>query len=303
MDDYSGQTFFDKWYFFDYADPTNGNVDYLNQADATAAGLAYINDKGQAITAVDSTNNYSYGVNRPSVRLQSKKSYATGLVIWDIEHMPVGCAVWPALWSNGPGTWPYGGEIDLLEGVGDQNWNSVTLHTGDGCKATASNSSNLYSGTLNRENCYAYNKPTGGCAITKGTAKQPYYGSGVNTLGGGIYAVQFGVTGISAWFIPRASIPADITNGKPTPSTWVTPMAKYSSDSCDFNTYFGAQTLIVTMTLCGDWAGSPDVYGANWSGNGERYCPGNCTARVMNGSNFEDAYFTFNSVKVYQQLT
>jgi hypothetical protein len=36
-----------------------------------------------------------------SVRLLSRKLYKGGLFIFDIEHCPVGCGVWPALWLNG----------------------------------------------------------------------------------------------------------------------------------------------------------------------------------------------------------
>jgi hypothetical protein len=43
---------------------------------------------------------------RKSVRLLSKKGYSHGTVmIADVEHMPVGCGTWPALWMVGDG-WP-----------------------------------------------------------------------------------------------------------------------------------------------------------------------------------------------------
>ena len=52
---------------------------------------------------VDHTNVTPNG--RPSVRLTSKKSYDSGLVILDLAHMPVGCGTWPAFWTVGP-NWP-----------------------------------------------------------------------------------------------------------------------------------------------------------------------------------------------------
>lgn len=304
VDNYSGSTFFDNWNFFDYADPTNGYVDYLSKADAVAANLTYVNSAGQAVTAVDSTNDYANGTNRPSVRLQSKKSYATGLVLWDIEHMPVGCAVWPALWSNGPGTWPAGGEIDLLEGVGDSVINTISVHTGTGCNMDQMNTtSTAYTGSMvEHGSCSPYSDE--GCSFESGNTKNPRYGSQVNEAGGGIYAVRFDPTQITAWFLPRASIPADVTAGKPTPdSTWPRPMGQFLLDNCPYSSNFGNQTLITTMTLCGDWAGSADVWGKSWTNAPEANCAGTCQERVMTGSNFADAYFTFNSVKIYQQLS
>ena len=36
-----------------------------------------------------------------SPRLMSRKLYRGGLFIFDIEHCPIGCGVWPAIWLNG----------------------------------------------------------------------------------------------------------------------------------------------------------------------------------------------------------
>lgn len=91
------------------ADPTQGQVDYIGKSEAESAGLIKIED-GKAIMRVD-TSDIGDGENRKSVRLHSATSYETdSLIVTDISHMPVGCAVWPAWWSNGP-NWPDGGEM------------------------------------------------------------------------------------------------------------------------------------------------------------------------------------------------
>jgi hypothetical protein len=54
-------------------------------------------------------------------------------VLMDAWHMPTGCGTWPAWWQNGP-NWPYGGEIDILEGVNAFSQNQVSIHTGSGCR-------------------------------------------------------------------------------------------------------------------------------------------------------------------------
>ena len=92
QDDYFAQGFFDQFDFFDQADPTNGFVSYKTYDAANAAGLIH-NSSGQAYMGVDSENVTPYG--RNSVRITSKKSYNSGLVIVDIAHMPGGiCGTW-----------------------------------------------------------------------------------------------------------------------------------------------------------------------------------------------------------------
>ena len=62
------------------------------------------------------------------------------------------------------------------------------------------------------------------------------------------------------WFFPRGSIPADLTaGGSVDPSTWSTPTAAYPVSSCALSN-FGPQQMILTTTLCGQWAGLPSVY-------------------------------------------
>lgn len=53
---------------------------------------------------------------RDSNRISSKKAFDESVVIIDLEHMPHGCATWPAFWSlSQEGPWPAGGEIDIIE--------------------------------------------------------------------------------------------------------------------------------------------------------------------------------------------
>ena len=55
---------------------------------------------------------------RKSVRIRSNKAYDEAIVVLDLQHMPEGCATWPAFWSlSQQGPWPNGGEIDIIEGT------------------------------------------------------------------------------------------------------------------------------------------------------------------------------------------
>ena len=56
---------------------------------------------------------------RDSNRISSKQAFDESVVILDLEHMPYGCATWPAFWTNSrKGPWPTGGEIDIIEVTG-----------------------------------------------------------------------------------------------------------------------------------------------------------------------------------------
>lgn len=112
-DNYDSTNFFSGFNFFDGADPTHGFVDYLNKTAATSAGLAGYTE-GMIYLGVDHTTKNPVG-GRASTRVSSRKTYTKGLFLADINHMPVGCGVWPAYWMFGA-PWPQEGEIDIIEG-------------------------------------------------------------------------------------------------------------------------------------------------------------------------------------------
>ena len=65
----------------------------------------------------DSTNVVN-GTGRDSIRILSNRAYTDSVAILALQHMPQGCATWPAFWSiSQAGPWPDGGEIDIIEGT------------------------------------------------------------------------------------------------------------------------------------------------------------------------------------------
>lgn len=103
QDDYmSNGQFFDQFNFWDGPDPTNGFVDYAYHENLIQSSADSIQ------MSVDTTDMISGG--RASIRIESKNTYSSGLIIMDASHMPVGCGTWPAFWMYGP-DWPAGGEI------------------------------------------------------------------------------------------------------------------------------------------------------------------------------------------------
>jgi len=297
----AGASFFDGWDFWDLPDPTHGIVDYLNVNDAQSNGLIGVNSDGNVLMKVETTQKVSG--NRKSIRIQSKNVYTGGLLVLDSVHMPTGCGTWPAFWSNGP-NWPAGGEIDIIEGVNDYTSNQATLHTNPGCGLASADSKTLsISGTLiGGQDCSVSSTSNQGCGIR--AVSNTSYGPGFNNIGGGVYAMQWDTSGISVFFFPRGSIPADITAEAPQPSTWGPAMARWPAIACDPFKFFYDHVAIFDTTLCGDWASGV------WTSAGVPGQEQSCAARTgyatcedfvrNSGQAFNEAYWEIVSYKRYQ---
>lgn len=242
-----------------------------------------------------------------SVRIMSMKTFKYGVIIADLESMPSGCSVWPAFWTLGSGKeWPYGGEIDIIEGVNNDlllvnsNFfllfrrrfisgfrNQYTFHTGidQECsipnKVPKDNAPGSFMGTIVNTDCRSSEKADTGCAV-RDTSKISY-GPGFDKAGGGIFALLRNKEGFKIWHFERHSIPADIRARNPNPSSWPTPNAALSVDECaGVDSFFTPQNLIFDITLCGGFGT------ANYQADG---CPGTCAERVTKGCNYIGAYF------------
>ncbi|PIL25829.1 hypothetical protein GSI_11582 [Ganoderma sinense ZZ0214-1] len=65
---FSGSNFFEGWDFFDgFDNTTNGDVNFLSEADADASKLTFVNDAGRAIIKVDNTTFVPFNLKRNSV--------------------------------------------------------------------------------------------------------------------------------------------------------------------------------------------------------------------------------------------
>jgi len=54
------------------------------------------------------------------------------------------------------------------------------------------------------------------------------YGAGLNTIDGGVYALDWRAEGIRTFWFPRSSIPSDILAGNPTTANWSTVLSSFS---------------------------------------------------------------------------
>ena len=111
------------------------------------------------------------------------------------------------------------------------------------------------------------------------------------------------------WFFPRASIPSDISSGSTSvdPTTWGTATAAYPASSCSMGN-FAAQQLIITTTLCGQWAGAssrqtetelialglPSVY-SQTCGSGTANASSCYLENVINAGDYAEAYWSIRA--------
>ncbi|ELU41792.1 glycoside hydrolase family 16 protein [Rhizoctonia solani AG-1 IA] len=267
------------------SDPTNGQVNYLNKADATAAGLAYVQEDGAAVIKVDNTT-----------KLEKGQQYDGGLFVADFLHMPFGCSVWPAYWTVGD-NWPNNGEIDILENVNLATANQYTLHTGPNSTCTLdSNPIAKYKSTSNMmgKTCASKEGDNAGCGFSD--PEEASYGKAFNNAGGAVIAMEWTKTGIRIFYtgrFKRDSIPADLQGDatNPNPDSWGAPVASWTDATCNIANEVKKHNIVINTTLCGGWAG--DAYGSSG-------CPGTCTDQIMEPSNYNEAYWEIKSVTVYQ---
>ena len=77
-------------------------------------------------------------------------------------------------------------------------------------------------------------------------------------------------------------------------SSFGTPSASYPSSSCDIESFFGSQQLVLDISLCGEWAGAAAAL--------EETCPAlvdtqTCyTTYVLDATNYDEAYFEIKSI-------
>ncbi|KAL1942511.1 hypothetical protein VTO73DRAFT_6113 [Trametes versicolor] len=290
--EYSGTNFFSGWDFYDNFDnTTNGDVNWVSQANATQSKIAYVNDAGHAIVKVDDTSFVPYNSKRDSVRVTTQDYFPVGtVVVFDATHLPFGCSVWPSFWMKGM-NWPKGGEIDIFEGVNMMTTNQMALHTQSGCSLSSTATMTGKAGTTD---CSSGT----GCTVDETQANS--YGSSFNSAGGGVWAMQLETSGISIWFWTRNSVPDSVTNANKTidPSGWGTPSASFGSSSCDINEFFAPQQMVIDITLCGDWAGVASEYQATCGGDGTASA---CYVDnvINNGTNYADAFFEISYIKAF----
>ncbi|KAL0576302.1 hypothetical protein V5O48_005678 [Marasmius crinis-equi] len=256
--------------------------------------LAFVDpNTNRAIIKVDNVSTVDFNNKRSTVRIDTQDLYPVGSVwVADMHHVPFGCSVWPAWWSQAL-KWPDGGEIDTFEGVNLFTQNQMALHTTDGCNLVSPVQS---SDQIQGSNC-SVNVNTAGCVVKDPDQKS--YGQPFADAGGGMFVTEMASSGVSIWFFTREKVPSSLSSNSSTidTSAFGKPVANFPSGSCAIDKFFQPQALIFDITLCGDFA--RPLY--NTSG-----CPvtrdNSCYLdRVLGpgSGKYDDAYFDIAFVRVY----
>lgn len=173
-----------------------------------------------------------------------------------------------------------------------QAQNSISLHTLDGCQhPNSSASSSIETGSLVSTDCFNQTNGNQGCIVDVPGSS---YGSSFAQNGGGVYALNWNTSGIFVYFFPRASIPSDVDTASPNPAGWGLPVAAYPTSSCDASQFVKQQTLILDITICGNFA--LNVFAQTCSS-----VASSCLDLVQTPSNYDDAYFEMKYVRVFAQ--
>ncbi|RCI16468.1 hypothetical protein L249_2085 [Ophiocordyceps polyrhachis-furcata BCC 54312] len=289
-DTYEGETFFDQFNYFTGYDPAKGFVHYVPRPQAQQLNLTFASSNTAVVkvdTSVGPGSKPDASTGRFTVRLESKKTYAGGLFIFDVKHTPYACGAWPALWLTDPSHWPDHGEIDVMESINNgAGGNQMTLHTTAGCSMDVRRK---MTGKGLHDDCNQASNGNAGCGVV---GNRDSFGPALNAVGGSVMALEWREAGIRIWQFARASVPPDVLSRKPNPAGWGTASADFPNTRCGVGSLFRNNSIVINIDLCGDM-----VYGT-WDHSS---CPGTCNDLVAKRPDiFKTAYWEFGSFQVYQ---
>lgn len=186
-----------------------------------------------------------------------------------------------------------------MEGVHTSNENGISMHTAPGCDISGSDQT----ATLQTTNCDVRVDQNSGCGSKLVESTIPNnFGADFNENGGGVYATEWTSEFVKHWFFPRGSIPSSITNGAPDVSQFGKPTVNQQGPGCVIDNFFTNMSIIINTDFCGDWAGNVYFLYPECPQQPNRQSWPACVDYVGNNpQDFVDAYWSINSIRVYQQ--
>lgn len=128
---------------------------------------------------------------------------------------------------------------DIIEGVNQNTYNHITLHTSSNC--IPSTTSPQTGHRVGNTDCGASGGYVG-CGVE--STSPTSYGTAFNANGGGTYAMLWTSSGIRVWYFAARDVPGDIKGGNPDPGRWGTPQASFEGGGCDWGRVFGGMRLV-----------------------------------------------------------
>jgi len=310
-----GESFFDDWQFLNKSE-TRGAEWYLNKTEAFHQGVTYASKEGAILRVGDQVHPFK----RRSAMLHSAEAWRPDIgfvVVMKYKHLPYGPGLWPSFWFvNSDLKWPFGGELDVLEYANDETA-KVTFHTNQNCS--------LHLEKLRRctkkmrgvtpdmiLSCYTnYTSNDNGCMPPQVRKDGRWYSENPGAI-----ALVWDASGITSFHIPEAQIPPDLENDEPSPNSWPDAwrMAYMPFDESSCVDIAKPQEIVLTIALCGDWAGNTwwTCQECRQTGFVPNYCvPGHvtepatdcCTIYMSNPSAEEplktQGFFDIDYVKVF----
>lgn len=276
-----GRGFFDAFDFLT-TDFNNGATQFVGRQEAAKLRVAEAFDTHAILRAGPRSPRR---FKRASAKIVSKRSWTYFLATIKLTHVPWGCGVWPALWTNAPAArWPEGGELDIIEHVHD-SVGQTSLHTGRNNRCKLQPGLLLKPGCppmpdLNNMgyDCYTSYPKSLGCAANA----LPVYNGLMWALNPSVVAVEWTPSYIKVFRIPEGELPADLAGDDPKPDGWdkwiiaYYPLAaseRLNPGSCPRpEKVLQPQQLVLNIGFCGDWASKVwDLAGSCVNRVGPRY--------------------------------
>lgn len=288
-------------------DETHGAGQYLDKGTAMKEGLVSASG-GSAKMRVGGVGE---NLKRKTVNIHTKFAWTPSrsfLAVMKYKHLPFGPGVWPGFWTmNSDVLWPAGGELDIME-YANGDVNRVTFHTNKGCSLDGGKLHTFVQGPAASTLCQTdYFQNKFGCKPPQKQRSGAYYANRP-----GVIAAEWTPSHIKVFHIPEEELPADIGD-TPSPDAWDRWLLAYlpfNPHGCE--DVAGPQELVLSLGLCGDWAGGAWEDSAEAKSTGFNKASGGCHVDIWDPANdcctkfatspkanFGNAYFDINWVKVF----
>ena len=291
-----GKEFFDFYDFYEGPDSLGsaGYNTYVGKERALEQGLVNVTEDELTDDSFIFMKSAPTALGpRESIRLEGKTRFERGLFLLDLEHMPVGCGVWPAFWLTDEDHWPLHGEIDVVEGVNYQTSAKTALHTSESCSMyahvprwswtgawdNATGIPDTFTGELMTDthvpadNCWnmaPHQWANQGCVAVD--TRNDTIGQPLNRRGGGVYALEWDPANgyIKSWVFHHHYMPDNLQDSVdtaksasedrvlPDPSTWGAPYAYFAigdRSGCAAD-HFQNMRLVFNLAFCGTVSGN-----------------------------------------------